>query len=257
MLMQERRTRILKLLAEQRMIKVADLVEEFGVSIETIRRDLEDLEGRGYLKRVYGGAVSGGLYGEEPSYDYREVINFPQKQAIGKAAAELIEDGDTLFVDVGTTVLEVIRCLRNKKNLIVITNATLIAQEMIQNEGCRVILLGGELRRGELSTSGFLSENNANHFYANKMLLGVGGISLERGVTEYHIEEGNTKRIMLERTDKVIAVADHSKFGVTAVSQICPANHLSTLVTDWTTPDQILKDYKALGIQVVASPPVQ
>lgn len=256
MLLQERRARIIELITKKRMVKVNDLVQQFGVSVETIRRDLEDLENHGYLKRVYGGAVSGGQYGQEPEYEHREIINLPQKQAIGKKAAEFINDGDTLFVDVGTTVIEVIRALQHKKDLIIITNATLIAQEMIKNESCRVILLGGELRKGELSVSGFLSEKSINYFNANKLLLGVGGITVQNGVTEYHIEESNIKRAMLDRADKVIAVSDYSKFGITAVSQICPVNCLDILVTDWTTPQSMLQEYKTLGVNVIAAPPV-
>lgn len=233
------------------MVKVTDLMKEYGVSIETVRRDLEYLEKSGYLKRVYGGAVLHGLYGQEPAYEHREIVNYEEKKAIGAKTAELIDDGDTLIIDVGTTTLEVVHCLKGKKNLTVITNATLIAQEIVQNEGCRVILLGGELRPGELAVSGHISDQNLQYFYANKLLMGVGGISLQSGCTDYHVEEANTRRIMLERSDMVIAVADYSKFGVTAMNFVCPPGRIDKLVTDWSTPSQTIREFREKGIDII------
>lgn len=252
-MLQERRNEIVEKIKVDRMVKVSDLMKEHGVSIETVRRDLEYLENAGYLKRVYGGAVLHGLYGEEPDYAHREVINYQEKRAIASCAAKFIEDGDTLFVDVGTTTLETVYCLRRKKNLTVITNATLIAREIVKYEGCRVIMLGGELRQGELSVSGFLCEQSLHHFYANKMLMGVGGISLHSGVTDYHSAEAQIRRIMLERSDDVIAVADYSKFGVTAMNAVCPVNKLNKLITDWSTSPEIIAEFRNDGVEVVVA----
>jgi DeoR/GlpR family transcriptional regulator of sugar metabolism len=253
-MLHERRNEIIMKIRKQRTIKVSDLMDEFKVSIETIRRDLEYLEKKGCLRRVYGGAVLHGLYGEEPEYENREIINYPQKQAIGKKAAEFINDGDTLFIDVGTTIMEVVKQLRDKKNLTVITNATLIAHELINHEGCRVILLGGELRRGELSVSGFMSDTNIKNFFATKTLLGIGGITLETGVTDYDMHEASTRRLMVERSDEVIAVADYSKFGVTAMNYVCPVEKIHILVTDWTTPPKVIADYRSRGLTVYTAP---
>lgn len=252
-MLQERRSEIIDKVKTHRTVKVADLVSEYQVSVETIRRDLEYLESTGFLRRVYGGAVAIGLYGQEPGYSHREVVNYDQKRAIGAKAAELIDDGDTLFFDVGTTALEVARNLKDKKNLTVITNASLIAHEMIQISNCRVILMGGELRSGELSVSGHICDQNLKNFYANKLIMGVGGISLQSGYTDYHINEANTRRCMIERSDKVIAVADYSKFGVTAMNCVCPVNSVDILVTDWTISKEIIRDFGESGIEVMVA----
>lgn len=252
-MLQARRSKIIEKINKERMIKVDDLTKEFMVSLETIRRDLDFLERKGYLKRVYGGAVLEGLYGEEPIYEQRRVINFEAKKAIGLKAAELIDDGDTLFMDVGTTVLEVAKSLVKKKNLTIITNATLIAQEMITHDNCRVVLLGGELRGGEMAVSGFLADENIRMFHANKIILGVGGITLEHGVTDYHLYESRLRRLMIERSDKVLAVADFSKFGVTAMNDCCPLDKIDFLVVDATTPAKILSDYRMAGVDVVVA----
>jgi DeoR/GlpR family transcriptional regulator of sugar metabolism len=255
-MLHQRRNEIVSKIRKQRTITVAELMAEYKVSIETIRRDLEYLEKHGHLRRVYGGAVLHGLYGEEPEYKNREIINYAQKQAIGKKAAEFINDGDTLFVDVGTTIMEVAKQLRNKKNLTVITNATLIAHELINHEGCRVILLGGELRRGEFSASGFISEQNIGNFFANKTILGIGGITAKTGVTDYYMQETSTRRLMVERSDEVIGVADYSKFGVTAMNYVCPAEKIKILVTDWTTPAKVIAEYRSRGVTVYSAPPI-
>ena len=248
---QERRSEIVDRIKQNRMIKVADLVKEYQVSVETIRRDLEYLENAGFLRRVYGGAVAGGLYSNEPVYSHREMVNYNQKRAIGAKAAELIDDGDILFIDVGTTTLEVARNLIHKKNLTVITNASLIAREMVQKPDCRVILLGGELRPGELSVSGYLCDQNLGNFYANKLIMGVGGVSIQNGYTDYHPGEANTRRCMIERTDMIIAVADNSKFGVTAMNFICTINRVEKLVTDSAIPEEIIRDYQKNGIDLI------
>ena len=248
-----RRSQIVDKITEERMVKVSDLMQKFDVSIETIRRDLEYLEKCGYLKRVYGGAVLDGLYGQEPSYEHREVINYHEKQAIAAKTAELIDDGDAIIIDVGTTTLEVAHCLGMKKNLTVITNATLVAHSLMAHENCRVILLGGELRRGELSVSGFLCNTNLQHFHANKAIIGVGGITIDGGISDYHIEEANCRRTMISRADKVIAVADYSKFDVTALNSVCEINRIDALVTDWSTPAKTLSAYRGAGVNVLVA----
>lgn len=252
--MHERRNSIVDKVMRERMVKVTDLVQEFEVSIETIRRDLEYLERIGTLTRVYGGAVCNKMYGHEPSFEYREITNYEYKKAIAATAADLIEDGDTLFLDVGTTPLEVARRLYDKKNLTVITNATKAAHIIVAGENNQVILLGGVLRSGELSVSGFLTDHNMAYFHASTAILGVGGITLNNGITDYHIEEANTRRTFIAQADKIIAVADYSKFGVTAMNSVCPVSKITTLVTDWTTPTKVLAEYRAAGVHVIIAP---
>ena len=250
MLVQERRCSIIAKVNEHRMVKVTDLMDEFGVSIETVRRDLEHLEKLGHLQRVYGGATAPGIYGEEPAYRNREILNYEEKRAIGRKTAELVTDGDTLFMEVGTTMLEVAACLRDKKRLTVITNATQIATEMLHNPDCNVILLGGEMRAGELATSGAMAEANLQNFYANKLIMGVGGISMASGITDYNIPEASVRRAMITRAKTVIAVADYSKFGVTAMNCICPVSAVDTLVVDWSVPNKTLTEFRAAGLAV-------
>jgi DeoR/GlpR family transcriptional regulator of sugar metabolism len=238
-IVEERRAKIVEMLKYERALKVSALMQTFGVSVETIRRDLEYLEDEGFLKRVYGGAIRTGVFGEEPTYEKREVINLAAKKAIALEAAKLIENGDTVFVDIGTTCLEVAKLLSDKQNLTIITNSFMIAKEATDFPSCRVFLLGGELRKGELSVSGFLASTNINCFNADKALIGAGGITLESGVTDYHPEEAYVRRIMIERSKYCIVVADSSKFGVVAMNAVCPLDAIGVLVTDEGIPAEM------------------
>lgn len=253
-MLEVRRGKIIEKIRNEKMVKVTELMEQFNVSIETVRRDLQFLEEKGYLKRVYGGAVLRGMYGEKPSCKRRKIVNLEEKKAIGSAAAELVNDGDTVMIDVGTTCLEAAKSLLSKKELTVITNAIPIATEMISHGNCRVIMLGGELRSDEMSVSGLITYEQLRYFYANKLILAVGGITPENGVTDYRTEENNIRRAMVERADRIIAVADYSKFGVTAMNSCCPAERIWTLVTDWSTPNPTLAPYKSAGLNVISAP---
>ena len=252
----ERRNGIIEKIMTAGTVKIADLTREYGVSIETIRRDLKYLEERGYLNCVYGGAVSNKAFGREPAYEYREVANLAEKQAIAALAASYIEDGAIVYLDVGTTVLEVAHCLYPRKNLTVMTNALKAAESILAGEGNRVVLLGGVLRGGELSVSGFLAEQNMGLFHVDTAILGVGGITLD-GITDYHMEEANLRRSILNRANKVIAVADHSKFGDVAMNWICPLSRISLLITDWQTPGKLLAEYRAAGLEVAVASPAE
>lgn len=250
-MLQERRSKIIDKIQQENVVKVSELMEEFGVSIETIRRDLEYLEKHDYLKRVYGGAVLHGLNTQEPAFERREIAHETEKKAIAVKAATLVEDGDTIFVDVGTTTLETVRQLKGKKNLTVITNSTLAAQVAVENPGSRVILLGGEIRRGDLSVSGYLCDNSLENFYANKALVGAGGVTPESGITDYHLAEANTRRMMIAHADQVILVADASKFGVVAMNRVCPLSSVQALVTDPGLPADEVEMYRSQGLQVL------
>lgn len=244
MLAQERHQIILELLNKNGIVRVQDLMTTFNVSIETVRRDLDYLENQGFLRKVYGGAVISGKLSEEPSYSVREVAHLEEKRQIGIKCAELIENGETLIIDLGTTTLEVAKSLKRKKNLTIITNAVNIAQELVSVKDFRIFLAGGRLRSGDLSCSGFLTQDFLKQFNVDKAIIGVGGITLEDGVSDYHVEEAGARRIMIERSNKVIAVADYSKFGVKALTKVCDLKDIDVLVTDWNTDKNLLKKYR-------------
>ena len=249
----DRREQILTLLKKDGSVKVVDLVKRFGVSIETIRRDLEALEEEGFLRRVYGGAVRESRRSEETLLQERMVQNAAEKERIGKAAAAFVQDGDVIGIDVGTTTLEMARALLQRDlRIIVITNSIQIAATLSASEKIEVILIGGRVRHGELSVGGhMLTEANMRLFQTDKLFLGVGGISDKFGITDFREEETAFRRIGIERTKEVYALADHSKFGVTAMYHVCDADRIHTVVTDAGTGRDMISALRMKGAQVV------
>lgn len=253
---QERKQIILEMIERDHMVKAAELVERFGVSVETVRRDLEELERNGSLRRVYGGAVLGTIYGPEPSYKNRQIVNAAKKRAIAATVYELIQAGDTLFLDGGTTMQEIARCIAEgeKRGITAITSSVKIACEIVQNSDCSVILLGGVLTGGEHLTTGVLCSSNLQRFHANKIIMGAAGISPFYGVTDCSVDIGATKRDMIARSDQVICAADASKFGRTATNCICDIGQISTLVTDWSAEPQQYTYCVEAGVRVIQAP---
>ena len=254
----ERRNDIVEKIRKQKTIKVQDLMKEYQVSIETVREDLAFLEKKGYLRRVYGGAVLQEYYSPiEMEYRQREQYNSSEKQAIAKTAASLINDGDSIFISYGTTTTETVRNLAGKTNLTFLTNAVLVAQELAQvsvsSKGWKIILLGGELRQDELTMYGTVTTTTLKNFRIAKALLGVSGIDIKAGLTDYNVEEAGVHRLAIEQANTVIALTDHDKFGVVTLNRICPVDSLDVIVTDWLVPEADLEEYRSLGIKVYVS----
>ena len=243
-MLQERRNKIMEILREDGIVKVSELMKLFDVSIETIRRDLEYLEEHGMLGRVYGGAVPVQPRATEPSYQTREIKHFKEKKAIGERAVELVKDEDVIAVDIGTTTLEFAKAL-------VITNSMKIAMVLSEDADIRVLMVGGEVRRGEFSVSGFLADNDMGHFITDKYFIGVGGLSLSKGITDYHLEESNLRRIVIKNTQKVIALADYSKIGAVAMNKICGLDQVDTLVTDSNVESFVVEGLRDNNVEVI------
>lgn len=238
-------------LGEKGFVKVSELTRTFGVSVETIRRDMEALERKGMLKRVYGGAIRITSKSAEIDYTSRTHLNIEEKQAIGRKAAELINNGDTIAVDLGTTTLEVVKSLCSKKDLTSLTNSIPISLELIKNNNGPVFLMGGQLRDGYYSTSGFLTVGQLQQFCADKAIIGAGGVSARAGLTDYHVEEANARREMIRIADKVILVADSSKLGFATFIHICPLDAIDVLVTDWRATPQMLKPFEDSKMKII------
>lgn len=247
----QRKDKIIKLISENRMMKAHELAEHFQVSMETVRRDLTELEAEGIVRRVHGGAVLNMSHSLEPDFSYREIKNFEEKILIGKKAVSFVEEGDTIIIDLGTTTLEFARFLKGKKNVTVLTNSLKIAIELMDDPGITVIILGGVVRRGEGTTSGYWAEDVVDQFHVEKLFLGVGSMEPEKGIMDYHIEETNLRRHYLKHTKQVIALADYTKFGITALNKVCSTEQVDILVTDERADKKMLKQFRERGVTVV------
>lgn len=248
----ERRTQIVDLINQQRTVTNAELMERFGVSIETVRRDLDYLEKQGVLRKVYGGAAANVSLSSEPEYASRCQTNFQQKNAIAREAAKLICPGDTVFLGVGTTVQAMVQYMKNIGPLTVFTNALRTAVELSQLPECTVILPGGQLRAKELTLSGFPAEENLLNFNVDKAFIGIGGIT-EDGITDFHIGEACLHRQLVFNARQSIALADSTKIGIRAMNNVCALDRVGFVVTDSNAGKQAVKALEKAGTKVIVA----
>jgi DeoR/GlpR family transcriptional regulator of sugar metabolism len=255
MLIEDRKNKILEHIAEHGNIKIQEICDMFSISDMTARRDLNDLDRRGLLRRIHGGAVANLGRSYEPPFQTRSSKNELRKKSIGKKAADMIYDGDSISLDVGTTTLEVARQLSTKRNLTIVTNCLQIANLLVGTLSlevdARLIITGGIVRPRELSMIGNIPEDVYHKFHTDKAFIGIGGISLENGLTEYNIEDSQIKKVLLRNSLEKIIVADSSKFGVTTFNTVGPLEAADTIVTDSGAPTDMLEEIKDMGINVI------
>jgi DeoR/GlpR family transcriptional regulator of sugar metabolism len=251
----ERQRIIVELVTEHGEVSTAELCERFDVSEMTIRRDLRELDQRNLLRRVFGGAESSLGRSYEPPYDVRLDRNREAKQAIGRKAAELISSGDSVAFDVGTTTLEIVRALRAAHGLTVLTSSLPIANELAScfslDADVRLIITGGIVRSRELSLIGDIAKWTYQHFQVDKAFLGIGGLSLEKGLTEYNLEDASVKHSLLDSAREVIVVADGTKFGRVTFASVAPLSRIDTIVTDRTAPAELVEALRQMNIRVI------
>ncbi len=246
---QDRRSQIVEILNKNGTISNGDIMQTFGVSIETVRRDLAFLEERGYLERVYGGAVKKKFMNTEPTYISREKENYSEKEKIAKEAEKFICDKDTVFFDLGTTVQLLADNVSANKEITAFTNALRTAITLC-DKGAKVVMPAGELRGGEYALSGTASEQSMQNFNVDKAFIGVGGIT-ENGLTDFIMSEARLRSQVIKNANKVIVLADFSKFGIRAMCNVCKLEDIDVLITDSKAPQEIIKTMEKKGVQVI------
>lgn len=246
---QKRRAEIAKMIEEQQAVTNKELMDNFGISIETVRRDLNYLESQGVLTKVYGGAVKKEVVRVEPLYTNREQENNDEKQLIAEKTEKLIETNDIVFFDLGTTVETVAKNLDKNKNIRAFTNALRTA--VVLSEKCsEVIITGGRVRSGELSLSGSIAESNIAKFNIDKAIIGAAGITSD-GISDFVPDEAGLRSQIIRDADKVIVLADFAKFGIKAMCKVCSLSDIDILITDSKAPKEILKKIEKKGVQII------
>ena len=248
----ERRALILRLLEQNEEVRVTDLSRDTGISEVTIRKDLSVLQNRHLLVRTRGGAMRRPVenQNEDTTIAKKRMFNFREKERIGEEAVKMIQDGDFIMLDSGTTTLEVARHLGKFHNLHILTNAMNIATELTNYKRFDVVLLGGNVRMNSLSTVGPLALSVLHNFSGYKLFLGVDSFSLENGVSTPNLEEALLNQLMIQRAGKVIAVFDSSKFNKRSFVHIADAKELNCIITDNAIPTGISNKLRNLGIEV-------
>ena len=247
----ERQKQILFLLTRQGRLSVTEIVEQFSISEATARRDLESLASQGKVRRVHGGVIAVEEAPPELPILERENEQADEKSHIGRAAADLVADKETVFLGSGTTVLEVARNLRDRKNLTVITNSLPVLNMLAGLKEITVISFGGMLRDSELSFIGHITEQALTEVRADKVIMGTRGLSLEHGLTNDYLQETLTDRAILKIGREVIIAADHTKANRVATALLAPLDCMQTFVTDSKADKKLIQALKKQGINVI------
>jgi DeoR/GlpR family transcriptional regulator of sugar metabolism len=248
----ERQEQVLRFVEQRQRVAVADICQQFGVSVATARRDLETLAERGVVQRVHGGALAIRRAPPELPALERAGEQADEKRRIGQAAAALIGDGETVFLSSGTTTLEVARSLRGQRRLTVITNSLLALNELADAPEITLVALGGMLRRSEMSFIGHITEQALAEVRADKVIIGIRAIDAQQGLTNDFLPETMTDRAIMRIAREVIVVADHSKCGRVSAAFVAPLSAMHALVTDAATPPEFIEALAAQGIRVLA-----
>jgi DeoR/GlpR family transcriptional regulator of sugar metabolism len=245
----DRRVKILERVADGMSIAVADLAREFGCSEMTIRRDIQRLERDGFLRRTYGGATAHLTRSVDLAFNARALAHAREKRLIALAATRLLDTARLLFLGIGTTTEQFARYLPAGLDLTVATGSLPIAS-LLGTRPVRVVILGGTVRRDELSCVGPAARATLERYRFDLAVLGTAGLTARWGITDLNDEEAEVHRMAIERSARVMVIADGSKLGVVAPAVVLPVDRIDRLVTDTSASPGELEALRALGVRV-------
>lgn len=251
MLSIERRNAILSRLRSEKNVQVAPLSTEFGVSEETIRRDLDRLEREGLATRTYGGAVLSEDTHIELPYTIRKQSNVEAKQKIAAKVVELVRDGDFLMLDESSTATFIARALKDKKDLTIITNSIEIIIELADVKGWHILSTGGALKPNVLALTGNHAETRIREYHVNKAIISCTALDMDFGFTDAGEDNALIKRAMMQSAGETILAVDSGKFGKKAFASIGDIEQLSVLVTDVEPGEDWKLILKEKGVDLV------
>lgn len=239
--MNNRQMEIMNIISKESKINVNELARKFNVSQVTIRQDLRALDKQGMLKRVHGGAVAI----TDDRISNRMCLNYRVKKRIAREASKMVQDGETVMIESGSTAAILARELANKKEVTIVTNSLFIANHVKELSNINVILLGGILQKAAEVTVGPLIRSSLDNIYVDKFFIGVDGFTEETGFTSIDMMRAETVRCMAKRAKNVVVITDSTKFGVRGVTHLLDTEAVSTVITD----SGIGKDYEDFLIE--------
>ncbi|MGL6221133.1 transcriptional regulator, DeoR family [Lacrimispora sphenoides] len=242
-LVEERREHILDIVRNSPKVSVNSLAEQCGISVITVRRDLQYLEDRKLLKRCHGGAIPI----EKGPAQANEILLY--RRLIASYAATLVDDNDTLFINTSSTALQILEYIKSRNVTVITNNGKAINSE--HGAGVNIILTGGELRYPKEAMVGDLAVRNLQNIYAKKAFMGCSGISVMSGMTTEIMNEVCLNELMIEHTrSELYILADHTKIGKNSSFSSCSIGKVQHLITDEKAPEEILKEFKEAGVQI-------
>ncbi len=251
MLAIERRREILARLSTDGKVIVSELARDFGVTEETIRRDLERLDREGLVSKTYGGAVSKQNTALDLPYNIREGVNVLQKQSISDRIADMVGDGARIMLDSSTTALYVLKKIKDKRNLTVITNSVKILIELADKAEWTVLSTGGVLKRGALSLTGSSAEKMIKSYHVDLAICSCKGLDMELGVTDSNENDSLIKQAMFAAAERRILALDADKFDKKSFVKVCDADQIDCIVTDREPSEKWVSFCGEKGIEII------
>ena len=245
-----RHQQIIEHVLSKKSVRVNELSDIFNVSLATIRRDLSQIEEQGLIQRVHGGAILIEDVDEPPILN-RKNKQSEAKRRIGSAAADLVNDHETIIITSGTTTEAMVPFLTGKNGLTVITNTINIASQLARYPHISVVVLGGWLRHSEFSMHGHLTDQALQDLHADKLFHGIFGLDLEFGLTGTDMQEVQTDRKILNAAQQLIILADHTKFGVIGQIRLSSLENVDLIITDNQTPEHYISSLIQKGVRVI------
>lgn len=250
----DRRHRILERVAEEQTIHVGELAREFDVSEMTIRRDIRRLERDGFVRQTYGGATAHLTRALDVAFNARALQHTREKRWVGMRATRLLGDARVLYVGMGTTAEQFARFLPVHQGLLAVT-ASLPIASLLGTRPVEVVALGGTVRRDELTCVGPAAIATLGRYRFDLAVIGAAGISARWGITEVDDADAEVQRAAIERSDRVVVIADGSKIGAAANAVVTDAGRIRSLVTDGSAPESEIAAIAALGVEIVVAGP--
>ncbi|WP_019637930.1 DeoR/GlpR family DNA-binding transcription regulator [Paenibacillus fonticola] len=247
---EERKREIAQYVQRQGRALVPELAEQFKVSESTVRRDLRDLEEAKQLRRTHGGAVAVEQDNTEPTFVEKEDRYRSQKEEIARSAAAFIEEGDTIFLDSGTTTYYLAQHLKDFQELTVVTNSNMVAEVLRPAKHIQILLTGGTLRHETQAMVGPLANRSIEAIRVNKLFLATNGVDTDAGLTTPNLTEAETKRCMIHAAKQIILVADHSKFGQISFAKVADLSEIHHCIVDDAVSEQVVGEMEAEGVKV-------
>ncbi|GLY14525.1 DeoR/GlpR family DNA-binding transcription regulator [Kineosporia rhizophila] len=249
----ERRQRILELVRANGAVSLRELARVVDSSEVTVRRDLRLLESQGLLDRRHGGAVSTGGLSHEPTYSEKSGVAAREKTAIGALAAGLVEEGDAICVGAGTTTQAFARHLLSFRELTVVTNSVLVAQELARSRTIEVVMTGGTLRGSIYALVGSVAEQALSGMRVRRTFMSGNGLTLERGLSTPNLVVAGVDRALAAAAEEIVVLADHTKIGLETMAQTVPAEQIGRLVTSDRSSAPAIGQFRAVGVEVLVA----
>ncbi|GIO22212.1 DeoR/GlpR family DNA-binding transcription regulator [Oceanobacillus sp. J11TS1] len=253
MLPVERQKKIIDLLKIKKVMKMPELQEELAISIDTLRRDIHALAERGKIKKIYGGVkVVEPKFGEA-SMEERMISNLDEKVAIAKTCKEYIEDGDCIYLDSGSTTYQIAKYIKEKRNLTVVTNSVPVILELMDNTTIELIVIGGKIRKNERSVVTYDHLFNFNQLNIQKAFICASGMTIEKGISDYNMEEAIARKKIIDLSQEVYVAADSSKFGKNVTVHITGLDEIDYIVTDEKVDKEVVQEFNEVKTELVVA----